>query len=127
MSQRSLLDRRLLFLPVIWGVYGIAEVLGLAYLFGPIINNVPYVNNDKPIGGSVLPVLFFNVIALLVVVSLSLYSLGLWNIDLSSRRSKAEIVALGTLLFSGLLVWYYPVFLFGIVVALVYLLAEHIN
>ncbi len=121
------MDRRLLFLPVIWGAYGIAEVLALTYLFGPIINNVPYVNNDKPIGGSVLPVLFFNVIALLVVLSLSLYSLGLWNIDLSSRRSKAEIVALGTLLFSGLLVWYYPVFLFGIVVALIYLLAEHIN
>ncbi len=122
-----MLDRRLLFLPVIWGVYGIAEVLALTYLFGPIINNVPYVNNDKPIGGSVLPVLFFNVIALLIVVSLSLYSLGLWNFDMSSRRSKSEIVALGILFISGLLVWYYPVFLFGIVVALVYLLAEHID
>lgn len=122
-----MLDRRLLFLPVIWGVYGIAEVLALTYLFGPIINNVPYVNNDKPIGGSVLPVLFFNVIALLIVVSLSLSSLGLWNFDVSSRRSKSEIVALGILFISGLFVWYYPVFLFGIVVALIYLLAEHID
>jgi hypothetical protein len=112
---------------LIWGAYGIGEVLALTYLFGPIINNVPFVNNDKPIGGSVLPVLFFNVIALLLVVSLSLYSLGLWNIDLSSRRSRTEIVALAILLISGLGVWYFPVLLFGIVVSIIYLLAVHID
>ena len=112
---------------MIWGVFGIGEVLALTYLFGPIINNVPYGPNDKPIGGSVLPVLGFNIAALLIVISLSLYSLGYWNVDFSERRIKFEIGTLAVLLASLILLWTSPVFLFSLVVALIILLAVMID
>ena len=112
---------------MIWGVFGIGEVLALTYLFGPIINNVPYGPNDKPIGGSVLPVLGFNIAALLIVISLSLYSLGYWNVDFSARRTKFETGTLAVLLASLILLWASPVFLFSLVVALIILLAVMID
>jgi hypothetical protein len=114
-------------LPLIWGVFGIGEVLGLTYLFGPIATNVPYSPNDKPIGGSYLPALFFNVAAMLAVLGLSLYALGIWNIDFSNRKVRTDIVALGVMFASGLLVFYYAIFLFPLAVALVYFLATNID
>ncbi len=112
---------------MIWGAFGIGEVLALTYLFGPIINNIPYGPNDKPIGGSVLPVLGFNIAALLAVVFLSLYSLGYWSVDFSARKTKVEIGTLAILLASLILLWASPVFLFSLVVALIILLAVIID
>ena len=115
-------------LPVIWGVFGIGEVFGLTYVFGtPIINNIPFPPNDKPIGGSYLPALFFNVAAILAVIGLSLYAIGIWNVDFSSRKVRTDFVALGVMLASGFLVFYYAIFLFPLVVALVYFLATNVQ
>ena len=83
------MQKRILMLPLIWGVFGVGEVLGLTYLFGPIVN-VQYPQNDKPIGGSYLP-------------------------------------ALGVISVSGFLVFYLPIFLFPLAVALVYFLATNID
>jgi hypothetical protein len=121
------LQRRILILPLVWGAFGIGEVLGLSYIFGPVATNLPYPPNDKPIGGSYLPALFFNVAAILVVLGLSLYSLGVWNIDFSNRKVRTDIVALGVMFASGLLVFSYAIFLFPLVVALVYFLATNID
>jgi hypothetical protein len=121
------MQRRIIMLPLIWGVFGIGEVLGLTYLFGPIATNVPYPPNDKPIGGSYLPALFFNVAAMLAVLGLSLYALGIWNIDFSNRKVRTDIAALGVMFVSGLLVFYYGIFLFPLAVALVYFLATNID
>ena len=115
-------------LPLIWGVFGIGEVLGLTYIFGtPIINNIPFPPNDKPIGGSYLPALFFNVSAMLAVLGLSLYALGIWNVDFSNRKVKADLAALGVMFVSGFLVFYYGIFLFPLAVALVYFLATNVQ
>jgi hypothetical protein len=114
-------------LPLVWGAYGIGEVLILNYLFGPLVSNVPYPPNDKPIGGSYLPVLFFNVAALVVLLGLSLYSLGIWNIDFSNRKVRTDVVALGVMFASGILVFYYAIFLFPLAVALIYFLATNIE
>ena len=97
------------------------------YLFGPIVNSLPYPPNDKPIGGSFLPVLAFNGIAILVVIGLSLYSLGVWNVDWANRKTRTEFVAVGVLFGSLMAVFYYPIFVFPAVVALVYLLAVNID
>jgi len=97
------------------------------YLLGSVVNSLPYPTNDKPIGGSYLPVLAFNVIAILIMIGLSLYSLGIWNIDWTNRKTRAEFVALGVLFGSLVAVFYYPIFLFSAVVALVYLLASNID
>jgi hypothetical protein len=113
-------------LPIIWGVFGIGEVLGLTYLFGPIAN-VQFPTNDKPIGGSYLPALFFNIAAMLAVLGLSLYSLGIWSIDFSNRKVRTDLIALGVMLVSGFLVFYYAIFLFPLAVALVYFLATNID
>ena len=118
---------RILLLPLIWGAFGIGEVLALNYLFGPVASNIPYPANDKPIGGSYLPVLFFNVGALVAVISFSLYSLGIWNIDFSSRKVRTDITALGIMFASGILVFYYAIFLFPLAGALVYFLATNIE
>jgi len=67
-----LLQRRILLLPLIWGLFGIGDVLALTYLYGPILGSIPFPANDKPIGGSYLPVLFFNFAALMAVIGLSL-------------------------------------------------------
>jgi hypothetical protein len=121
------MQKRILLLPLIWGAFGIAEVLVLTYLFGPIISYIPFNPNDKPIGGSYLPALFFNVAAMLAVIALSLYAVGIWNIDFSNRKIRTDIVALGVMFVSGLLVFYYGIFLFPLAVALVYFLATNID
>ncbi len=99
----------------------------VTYLFGSVLNSLPYPPNDKPIGGSYLPVLAFNVIAILIVLGLSLYSLGVWSIDWTNRKTRVEFVALGVLFGSVMAVFYYPIFVFSAVVALVYLLASNID
>jgi hypothetical protein len=114
-------------LPLIWGAYGIGEVVILNYLFGPVVSNVPYLASDKPIGGSYLPVLFFNFAALVAVIGFSLYSLGIWSVDLSSRKVRVDVAALGVLFASGILVFYYAIFLFPLAVALVYFLATNME
>jgi hypothetical protein len=122
-------DRRILFLPLIWGAYGIGQVVVLTYLFGPIINNVPFTSNDKPIGGAVLPVLAFESIALLLVIAFSLYSIGYWQFDFTNRRSNIELIAFAALLIGGLLLWT-PGIVVGVVLlvgSLIYLMATHID
>lgn len=114
-------------LPLIWGIFGLGEVAGLTYLYGPIATNLPLPSNDKPIGGAYLPVLFFNFAALAAVIGLSLYSLGIWNIDFSSRKVRTDFVALGVMLASGVLVFYYAIFLFPLAIALVYFLATNVD
>ena len=122
------MQRRLLVLPLLWGAYGIGEVLILTYLFGPVAPaSSSYPSNDKPIGGSYLPVLFFNFAALLVLLGFSLYSLGIWNIDLSSRKVRTDLAALGIMFASGVLIFSYPIFLFPLAVSLVYFLATNID
>jgi hypothetical protein len=121
------LQRRILLLPLIWGAFGIGDVLVLNYLFGSITNSIPFPANDKPIAGSFLPALFFNVAALITVLGFSLYSLGFWNIDFSSRKVRTDIVALGVMFASGILVFYYAIFFFPLIVALVYFLATNIE
>jgi hypothetical protein len=119
--------RRILLLPLIWGAFGLGEVLGLSFLYGPIITSIPFPGNDKPIGGAYLPVLFFNFAALIIVIGLSLYSLGIWNVDFSNRKVKIDILALGVMLASGISVFYYAIFLFPLAVALVYFLATNVD
>jgi hypothetical protein len=121
------LERRLLLLPIAWAAFGLAEVYGLRLLLGPILNIAPTITNDKPIGGSIFPVLFFNVAAVLVVLGVSLYSLGIWNIDLSRRKDRADLGALAVLLVGGVLLWYVPLAFFFVVAAIVYLLATNIE
>jgi len=121
------MQRRILLLPLIWGAFGIGEVLGLSFLYGPIITSIPFPGNDKPIGGAYLPVLFFNFAALITVIGFSLYSLGIWNVDFSSRKVRIDFVALGVMLASGILVFYYAIFLFPLAVALVYFLATNVD
>jgi len=108
----SPMQKRILLLPLVWGVFGVGEVLVLNYLYGPIVTIIPFPANDKPIGGSYLPALFFNFAALVTMLGLSLYALGFWNIDFSSR---------------GILLFYYAIFLFPFVVAVVYFLATNID
>jgi len=121
------MQKRILMLPLIWGAFGIGEVLGLTYIFGPVATNAPYPPGDKPIGGSYLPALFFNVAAMLAVIGLSLYALGIWKVDLSNRKGKTDFAALGVMFVSGFPVFYYGVFLFPLAVALVYFLATNIQ
>ncbi len=126
-ASRKHLERRLFLLPLAWVVFGLGEVYGLRFLLGPIINIAPTISNDKPIGGSIFPVLFFNVAAVLGVLAVSLYSLGVWNIDLSKRKDKADLGALLVLVTGGLLLWYVPVAFFFVVASIVYLLAVNIE
>ncbi len=122
-----MMQKRILALPLVWAAFGIGEVLALNYLFGPIVNDLPYASNDKPIGGSYLPVLFFNVAALFAMFGLSLWSLGFWNIDLSSRKTRIDFAALAVVLVSGVLLFYTPIAFFTVIVALIYLLAVNID
>jgi len=121
------LQKRLLLLPVIWGAYGIGEVLILTYLFGPILNGLPYVPTDKPIGGSYFPALFFNIAVLFAMIALSLGALGVWTPDLSNPKFKRDIASLVVLLGSGFLVFYSALFLAPLIVSLVYFLATNIE
>jgi predicted membrane channel-forming protein YqfA (hemolysin III family) len=121
------LQKRVLLLPIIWGAYGLGEVFGLSYIFGPILSNIPYISNDKPIAGSYLPALFFNVTALLVMIAFSLYALGVWNIDLTNPKSQRDLGALIVMLISGVLIFTNALFLFPLVGSLVYFLATNID
>jgi hypothetical protein len=124
------MQKRIMFLPIIWGAYGLSVVFGLNYVLGPILQDLAgfnYIQNDKPIGGSYLPALFFNVFAMLAVIGLSLWSLGIWNVDLSDRKSRRDVAALGVMLGSGFLVFFSALFLFSLVASLVYLLATNIE
>jgi len=118
---------RILLLPLIWGIFGIGEVLVLGYLYGPIATSIPFPANDKPIGGSYIPVLFFNFAALITVLGPSLYALGIWDIDFSNRKVRTDITALVVMFASGILVFYYAIFLFPLAVALIYFLATNIE
>jgi hypothetical protein len=126
-SSRKHLEKRVLLLPLAWVVFGLGEVYGLRFLLEPIINIAPTISNDKPIGGSILSVLFFNVAAVLGVLAVSLYSLGVWSIDLSRRKDKADLGALLVLVTGGLLLWYVPLAFFFVVASIVYLLAVNIE
>jgi hypothetical protein len=126
-GSREPLEKRLLLLPIAWAVFGLGEVYGLRFLLGPIVNIAPTISNDKPIGGSIFPVLFFNVAAVLGILAVSLYSLGIWNLDLSRRKDKADLGALVVLVAGGLLLWYVPLSFFFVVGAIVYLLAVNIE
>lgn len=126
-TTRRELQKRLLIFPVVWLAFGLGEVFALTYLFGSIADIAPTSSNDKPIGGSVLPVLFFNIAILASVISLSLYSLGLWSIDLSNRKTRIDLVALSILFLSGFLLWYSPIALFPGIVSLVYFLAVNVE
>jgi len=122
------MQKRLFLLPLVWGAYGIGEVLILSYLFGPIASaSVSYPANDKPIGGSYLPVLFFNFGMLIALIGFSLYSLGIWDIDLSNRKVKTDIATLGVMFVSGVLIFSSALFLFPLTAALVYFLATNIE
>ena len=126
-TSRKHLEKRLFLLPIVWVLFGLGEVYGLRFLLGPIISIAPTISNDKPIGGSIFPVLFFNVAAVLGVLAMSLYSLGIWNLDLSKRKDKADLGALLVLVTGGLLLWYVPLAFFFVVASIVYLLAVNIE
>lgn len=121
------LQKRSLILPITWLAFGLVEVLALRYLFGSVSGIAPASSNDKPIGGSVLPVLFFNVAIVAVVIAASLYSLGLWRIDISDRKSRVDLLALSALLLSGFLLWYSPIALFSGLASLVYFLSANVE
>ena len=106
--------------------WGIVEVFALKYLFGDITSVVPLGGNDKPIGGSVLPVLYFNIIALALVLTLSLYAVGIWKIE-TNRKTRTDLVFLGVLLVSGFSLWYTPYGLFPAILSLVYFLAVNVE
>jgi hypothetical protein len=124
------MQKRVLLLPMIWGAYGILVVAGLNYLLGPImvdLANFHWPGNDKPIGGSYLPALFFNVVGLFLVLGLSLWALGIWTIDLSSPKTKRDLGAMAVMLGSGFLVFYNPLFLAPLGGSLIYFLATNIE
>ena len=124
------MQKRLLLLPLIWGAYGIGEIVILQYLLGPITADIAafgYIGTDKPIGGSYLPALFFNVAALLAMIGFSLWALGIWTVDFSSPKTRRDLVALGVLLGSGFLVFYSAIFLLPVVASLVYFLATNLE
>ena len=121
------MQKRLLLLPFAWLAFGIGEVFSLKYLFGNIASIAPTSPNDKPIGGSVLPVLFFNVAVLLGVLATSLYSLGVWKFDLAERKTRMDLIALGVLVTGGFLLWYSPIALFASLASLVYFLVVNVE
>lgn len=124
---RKALQTRVLLLPIIWGAYGIGEVIGLTYIFGPVLNSVPFSPNDKPISGSYLPALFFNVGATLAMIGLSLWALGVWKIDFSNPKTRRDIGTMGVMFVSGGLIFTSALFLFPLAIALVYFLATNID
>jgi hypothetical protein len=121
------MQRRILLLPLVWGGYGLGTVYGLSYIFGPVINSLPYAANDKPISGAFIPALFFNVTLLLGVIALSLYAFGTWNIHLSNPKDQRDLGALAIMMASGLLIFTSALFLFPAVASLVYFLATNIE
>ncbi len=121
------MQKRILLLPVIWGVFGIGLVEGLTFIFGPILNHIPYAIDDKPIGGSYLPALFFVTASLIAVIAFSLYSLGVWEVNLSDRKTRIDLSALGIMTISGLLIFTSALFLAPLIVTLVYFMATNIE
>ena len=121
------LEKRLFLLPIAWVIFGLGLVYGLRFLLGPIVNIVPTVPNDKPIGGAIFPVLFYSVAMVLGVLSVSLYSVGVWNPDFSKRKDRADLTALTVLIAGGLLLWYLPIAFAFVIGAIVYLLAVNID
>ena len=121
------MKKRLLLLPLIWAAFGIGMVEGLNYILGPIINDLPYTINDKPIGGSYLPALFFVLGSLGAMLALSLYSLGIWEFNLSARKSRMDLTALVVMIVSGLLVFTSALALVPLIGSLVYFLATNIE
>jgi hypothetical protein len=112
---------------LVWAAFGLGEVFALRYLLGYIVNIVPTAANDKPIGGSVLPVLFFNSAVLLAIIGVSLYAVGIWRVDLSTKKSRMDIGALVVLFTSGFLLWHTALAVFPGLVSLGYLLAVNIE
>jgi len=123
----STVRKRLLVLPIIWGAYGIGEVVILTYLFGPILNYLPYIVQDKPIGGSYLPALFFNIAAMFAMIGFSLWAFGVWTPDLSNPKLRRDLAALAVLIGSGFLVFYDAIFMAPLIASLVYFLATNIE
>lgn len=124
------MQKRVLLLPIIWGAYGLIEVVVLQYLLGPIINDLAsfgFQGNDKPIGGAYLPALFFNVASMLGMLGLSLWALGIWTVDVSDPKTRRDFIALAIMLGSGMLVFTSALFLFPLVASLVYFLATNIS
>ncbi|OLE90136.1 MAG: hypothetical protein AUF79_10930 [Crenarchaeota archaeon 13_1_20CM_2_51_8] len=78
-----------MLLPAIWGAFGIGEVLVLQYLLNAITPAFPTPGNDKPISGSLLPFLFISTAMVLIVLGVSLYSIGYWEPNLATPRSPS--------------------------------------
>ena len=121
------MERRLLLLPVIWGAFGIGEALSLQYLLSPITPSLPVTSNDKPITGSLLPFLFLSTAMVLIVLGVSLYSIGYWEPNFKTKKAKIDLTVLAILIISGLLIFYTPFALFPLVLAGFYLLAVNIE
>lgn len=121
------MQKRLLVLPIAWGIFGVGLVAALQYLFGPILDIAPTAPNDKPIGGSVLPVLFFTSASILGIIAVTLLAVGFWAVNFSSRKDRNDVIALGVLLGSGFLFWYTPLTFFSAIAALVYFMAVNIE
>jgi hypothetical protein len=116
-----------MLLPVIWGAFGIGEVLFLQYLLNPITSTFPEPVNDKPISGSLLPFLFVSTAMVLIVLGVSLYSIGYWEPTFSTRKAKIDITVLAIFVVSGLLIFYTPFALFPLVLTGFYFLAANVE
>ena len=103
-----------MLLPVIWGAFGIGEALSLQYLLTPIT-------------GSLLPFLFLSTAMVLIVMGVSLYSIGFWEPNFKTKKAKVDLTVLSILIISGLLIFYTPFALFPLVLAGFYLLAVNIE
>ena len=116
-----------MLLPVIWGAFGIGEVLALQYLLNPIMSAFPAPGNDKPISGSLLPFLFISTALAMIVLGVSLYSIGYWEPNFSTRKAKIDITVLSIFVISGLLIFYTPFALFPLVLTGFYFLAVNLE
>jgi hypothetical protein len=125
--EEQALERRLMLLPLIWGAFGIGEVLTLQYLLNPISSAFPAPANDKPISGSLLPFLFISTAMVLIVLGVSLYSIGYWEPKLSTRKAKIDIAVLTIFVVSGLSIFYTPFALFPLVLTGFYFLAVNLE
>ncbi len=74
-----------------------------------------------------MPVLFFNASAIIGIILVTLYSVGFWKPDFTSRKSQVEFGSVVAVLLSGFMLWYNAVFLFSAVAGLVALLATNIE
>ncbi len=116
-----------MLLPLIWGAFGIGEVLTLQYLLNSVSLAFPTPGNDKPISGSLLPFLFISAAMVLIVLGASLYSIGYWKPTLSTRRAKIDITVLAIFVISGLLIFYTPFALFPLILTGFYFLALNLE